>query len=447
MRRQSSENINNSSEKTPSTTNTNERVENIRSSSEKTPSEGLKTSRKSKESSDNLPLLSLVLPDEGSTEFCSLMENEISPKASILGYAHSSSRSTYTNLDVKTSQKSNRNYSPRAQISSNGPASQKSPESPNNYVTVTNSTDEGSETEGHFEYAATEVSDEEILTRFLRLSNSLNSLKTKVYQNQCTLLGCFLFMAVSITVILLTVIPCDTLAAFERLASPNSYFGEFTDPTYATLVSTERTFRIALLGDSLINKPFTEYNLGGIISDLLPQYDLEIKNCGFNGATINNIITNHLVSCALSIQPDVVILFWDSDVSSVDEVDFSEEEVTGIRDNYIGNISYVIETIQKNGSHMMLAGPGLLGETKAGMLSATSLDRFNDNYKMLIEYTTMNEEVSLSYNVTYINVRDKLVASVPPYQLCRAGNLLSIAILIYSYPPFSILAFVLIIHD
>ena len=50
-----------------------------------------------------------------------------------------------------------------------------------------------------------------------------------------------------------------------------------------------RTYRVALIGDSLINIPSLEHNLIGKLNALLPDYLIEFINYGANGAEIKNI--------------------------------------------------------------------------------------------------------------------------------------------------------------
>lgn len=247
----------------------------------------------------------------------------------------------------------------------------------------------------------------------------------KKYSNRCTfiLIGFMLSIIITFT-ILLTVIPCDTLEAFQMFRSPEYFILEGSDQ-----VLSNKIFHVVLFGDSLIHKPFLEFDLGGKIQALLPQFHLQIKDCGFNAATINDLRTNKpYIDCVLSQENNAVILFWDSDVSNVDEWTMSETEVQKLREKYIENLELVIETIQDTGALLALAGPGILGESGKGLKAHKR--HFAKNQIMLDAYTLMNQQVSLSYDIPYINVRFPFLNSIPPYQLCYSGN---IDIHVYKY--------------
>lgn len=85
---------------------------------------------------------------------------------------------------------------------------------------------------------------------------------------------------------LMTMYPCPIVDAINKRF-------KFVDMTYSFRMSSSqemlfqnRNFTIALLGDSLINKPFNNFELAEKIQAYLPGYNLNIINCGSNGATI-----------------------------------------------------------------------------------------------------------------------------------------------------------------
>lgn len=255
-----------------------------------------------------------------------------------------------------------------------------------------------------------------IVVKFTAESMCMRSIKK--YSNRCTLIliGFLLSIFVTFTV-LLTVIPCDTLEVFRMLGPLDYFIVEVSNQT-----PSNETFSIVLFGDSLVNKPFLEFDLGGKIQALLPQHNLQIKNCGFNGATIFELRNNvgYMTDCVLSQTNTAVILFWDSDCSNVDESTMTNIEVQELRKYYIGNVSLVIETIQDTGALLALAGPGLLGETGQGL--GPSKYKFVNNQIMLDAYTLMNQKVSMSYNIPYINVRFPFQNMIPAYQCSFSGN-------------------------
>lgn len=74
------------------------------------------------------------------------------------------------------------------------------------------------------------------------------------------------------------------------------------------------------------------YQLKERIQALLPEYSLEITNNGSNGATIKQILER--LPDVLATQPEAVILFWDSDVSDIDESKMNPDELKVIITRY-----------------------------------------------------------------------------------------------------------------
>ena len=123
------------------------------------------------------------------------------------------------------------------------------------------------------------------------------------------------------------------------------------DSLESNLNITDKTLRIVLLGDSLINKPYQMHDLSGKMQNYLSQYPykLNITNCGFNGNTIAAIKESPLIQCALPLKPHAVILFWDSDCSNISEYLLSESEVSVIRAAYAANVASVVDTLLQSG--------------------------------------------------------------------------------------------------
>jgi hypothetical protein len=240
----------------------------------------------------------------------------------------------------------------------------------------------------------------------------------KKYSNRCTFILIGFIVSVFITfTILLTEIPCDTLEAFQMFKSPNYFIAEGSDQ-----ILSDETFHVVLFGDSLMHRPFLEFDLSGKIQALLPQFHLRIKDCGFDAATINDLRMNkRYMDCVLNQTNTAVILFWDSDVSNVDESTMSETEVQQLREDYLEDVSYVIENIKDTGALLALAGPALLGES--GKKLKGYKKQYENNQIMLDAYTLMNQQISRVHNIPYINVRFPFLNSIPPYQWCYSGNL------------------------
>ena len=82
-----------------------------------------------------------------------------------------------------------------------------------------------------------------------------------------------------------------------------------TDSASATLSST---FRLVLLGDSLMSESYKKTNLGGVIEDLLSSETVSVINCAKSGSEIRVIRERPLLNCTLPHNPDATILFFDT---------------------------------------------------------------------------------------------------------------------------------------
>ena len=182
---------------------------------------------------------------------------------------------------------------------------------------------------------------------------------------------------------------------------------------------TDKTLRIVLLGDSMINKPYEMYNLGGKIQSYLSQYPytLEITNCGFNGAIISDIMKDPLNVCALPLKPHAVILFWDSDCSNIQEHSMSDNDIDKLHAQYAENVAGVVNSILSTGAFVALTGTGVLGEGKK-LFAPYWQSRFQYKEDMLDTYNQMNELVASDYHIPFINMRQAFLDASPFYQLC-----------------------------
>jgi len=99
----------------------------------------------------------------------------------------------------------------------------------------------------------------------------------------------------------------------------------------------------------------------------------------------------------INCHPEAVIMYWDSDVSDP-SIDYITSQV-GI-DKYTNNLRDVIFAIQKVTTYFAIAGPNLLGELPEGE---------NGRDKYLNLYRDINHDVSLLFNVTYIDIRQAFI--------------------------------------
>ena len=157
--------------------------------------------------------------------------------------------------------------------------------------------------------------------------------------------------------------PCsyNTILSFNRndivpfLTTGNSTQYQLRDDQNVT------SFQVFLFGDSLINKPFMNLDLEGKMKTYLPQFSLDITNVASNGCKISNMRDRleHIIEA--DPKPDAVLLYWDSDVSDVDESRMSSDEVNDLRSKYRSDLSYLLSELTSNITYVALAGPGILG--------------------------------------------------------------------------------------
>ena len=84
------------------------------------------------------------------------------------------------------------------------------------------------------------------------------------------------------------------------------------DNTYSTSSALSSTFRLVLLGDSLMSESYKKSNLGGVIEDMLSSETVSVINCAKSGSEIRIIRERPLLNCTLPHNPDATILFFDT---------------------------------------------------------------------------------------------------------------------------------------
>ena len=128
-----------------------------------------------------------------------------------------------------------------------------------------------------------------------------------------------------------------------------------------TEYSNETNFQVTLFGDSLLNRPFLNLDLDGKIKSYLPQFTLDITNVASSGCKISDM--RGKLEEVLEDKPDAIILYWDSDVSDVDESKMTEEEVVDLRSKYKEDLSFILSQLVSNITFVAVAGPGILGNS------------------------------------------------------------------------------------
>jgi len=132
--------------------------------------------------------------------------------------------------------------------------------------------------------------------------------------------------------------------------------GSDDDGQQSTATATSADpFRLVLLGDSLVSESYKKLDLGGVIESLLDGAvaDVSVINCGKSGSQIHTIKQRPLLNCTLPHTPDATILFFDSDVSAVDETELTADEVADVRAQYRADTSYVVQTLLDAGSQVL----------------------------------------------------------------------------------------------
>ena len=120
--------------------------------------------------------------------------------------------------------------------------------------------------------------------------------------------------------------------------------------------------------------------------------------------------------------PHAVILYWDSDISNIDESSMSNAAIASLRKNYTDNVFYVInevltfKTLSGVTPVMALAGPGLLGEAGVGLPS-----EFYNKTTMLEAYKAINVNATRHFGIPYIDMRSALLAARPPEWVLYRG--------------------------
>ena len=187
-----------------------------------------------------------------------------------------------------------------------------------------------------------------------------------------------------------------------------------SSPSSYELLSTSTTtpINISLFGDSLVGQTFTNFQFAENMQHDLNEYSINWYNYGVDNDTIERIAKR--VSNALFHNPKIVLLLFDSDCSDYTiEMSDDEEEMTQIK--YQTNLADVITRLLNHTSveHVVVAGPGLLGEGPFLLKS-----RFQGKTSMLNTYRMLNEEVVNRFpasQVEYVDIRTVLQHALPWY--------------------------------
>lgn len=168
---------------------------------------------------------------------------------------------------------------------------------------------------------------------------------------------------------------------------------------------------VLMIGDSLVRRPSAYFNLQGLLYDHLKPINATFINDGEDGETISAIAAR-LVPALELYNPQAVILYWDSDVSNIDEAMLTQQQVNDLHRNYRANLTWFINTTINYPSveFMTVGGPELLGEGKL-CLPMTK----HSKTEMLQSYLAMNQNITAMMNVSYMDVRQQFLNNLPWY--------------------------------
>lgn len=172
-------------------------------------------------------------------------------------------------------------------------------------------------------------------------------------------------------------------------------------------LSSSQTVRIVFVGDSLIRHPAREYGMLDRIRDdlaaLHPDRGFEVVDASVNGDRIADIYAR-LERDVVSRHPDAVVLYWDSDVSDVDEDRKTPGEVKQLRAAYEGALLAVASRLLVSGAHVVMSGPTVIGEQPR---------RLNKKDAQIAAYRAINRRVASSLKIAYVDSRRAFLARRP----------------------------------
>jgi lysophospholipase L1-like esterase len=166
--------------------------------------------------------------------------------------------------------------------------------------------------------------------------------------------------------------------------------------------------RIVFVGDSFVHRSLKGHGVLDALRDELgrlhPAYSLSVIDAGVNGNRIGDIL-ERLDRDVLEERPDAVVLYWDSDVSDVDERGMTPAEVRELRASYERDLRQVLSRLLASGAFVIMSGPTLIGERPHG---------HNAKDAQLDAYRRINRRVARSLGIRYVDTRRAFFAARPP---------------------------------
>jgi lysophospholipase L1-like esterase len=165
--------------------------------------------------------------------------------------------------------------------------------------------------------------------------------------------------------------------------------------------------RIVFVGDSLVHRSLRSYGMFDALREGLerrhPDYSVTVVDAGVNGDRIADILAR-LDRDVLARRPNAVVLYWDSDISDVDERGMTPAEVHRLRASYERNLRQVVSKLVASGAFVAMSGPTLIGERPHG---------HNTKDRQLDAYRRINRRVAASFGIRYLDTRRLFLALRP----------------------------------
>jgi hypothetical protein len=166
--------------------------------------------------------------------------------------------------------------------------------------------------------------------------------------------------------------------------------------------------RIVFVGDSLVHRAQAEHDFLTRVRQRLERstagYAFDLVDAGVNGDCIADI-RGRLQSDVLDLHPSAVVLYWDSDVSDVDEAAMRAVDVQATRTAYTHALEDVLGRLVSSRAHIIVSGPTLLGERPSGL---------NPKDQQADAYRRINRQVAARFGVTYLDTRRRFQQGRPP---------------------------------
>ena len=162
---------------------------------------------------------------------------------------------------------------------------------------------------------------------------------------------------------------------------------------------TSPTDRIVFFGDSLVHRSNGDHGLLDLVRRGLERRErsrrFALVEAGKNGDRIADL-KKRLRKDVLDLRPSAVVLYWDSDVSDVDEAGIGPVQLAAMHDAYERDLAEVLEALERVGAYVIVTGPTLIGEKPRGQ---------NPKDAQLDAYASLNRRVAMRFGARYLDTR------------------------------------------